>query len=203
MLTQLLSAEAHCLFCLLSGGIAQFILSSAPASSVAHVTMPGTGFLRCQIAQNPLLFTRYYACLQEGQILFEKNIFGGQVWLNFSRNITETQQKVKVTKMPIQTILLPLNPLLACSHPKKGLLGQPIWHRLETRHAVSHPVSFPNYCGPPHGSTSHGKGQWHGPDADQQNGHPKCSPGESWSEPKACRLCWFGMLANGISMPEL
>lgn len=125
------------------------------------------GFLHCQTAPNPLLFSKCYTCLQEGQVLFVKTIFGGQVWLNFSGNITETQQKMKVMKMPVQTIPLPLNPLVACSCPEKGLLGQAAWHCLQTRHAVRHPSSFPNRSGTPHGSTSHDKGQGLVPGAHQ------------------------------------
>lgn len=160
------------------------------------------GFSHCQVAPNPLMFTRYYTHLQAGQLLFVKTVLGGQVWLNFTGNITETHKKVKVVKVPVQKILFPLNPLLACSCPKKGLPGEPIWHCLQTRHAVSHPISFPNDCGPPCGPTTHGKGQWLVLGTDQRNGHPKCSPGESWSELKVCHLCWFGMLANNISIPD-
>lgn len=47
------------------------------------------------------------------------------------------------------------------------------------RPAVSHPICFPNQDDPPHGSTSHGKKQWPVPGDNQQNGHPKCSPGEN------------------------
>lgn len=66
----------------------------------------------------------------------------------------------------------PSEPTAGLQLPKKGLLGQPIGHHLQTRHAVSQRISFPNYCGPPHGSMSHGKEQWLGPGDDQRMATP-------------------------------
>lgn len=192
-----------CFSCLHFGGIVQFILSFAPASSVAHATARGR--VSCTGKQTKSCSCHQTLCLSRGaahtgwKILYLEVKFG----LTSVEISQKHNKKVKVIKLPVQTILLPLNQMLAWRCPKKGLLGHHIWHCLQTRYTVNHPMPFPDYCSPPHGSTSHGNGHWLGPGVDQQNGHQKCSPGESWSEPKACHLCWVGVLANGISIPEL